>query len=135
MSQRLDNGLDRPSFAESVDVPARDFALLRSLKRELLDELRSSPELENPVTPEALLSAYHDAWRRCLSELPGTPVRFNKGEDIHRLSTLAHRIIQTFVASDVASPVGRIVGVEEELKVVLHPDLPDLVRPRANSIQ
>lgn len=79
------------------------------------------------ATPEALLSAYHDAWRHCLAASPNTPVRFNKGEDIHKLSTLAHLTINAFLRSELAVPNGKILGVEEELRVVLHPDLPDLL--------
>lgn len=80
------------------------------------------------VTPEAMLSAYHDAWRR---EREGSnqaiPVRFSKGETPETLDALADRIIASFLASSLATPKGTILGVEEELRVVLDPDLPDLL--------
>ena len=80
------------------------------------------------VTPQALLSAYHNEWRR-QRELAGkdVPVRFNKGEDQQKLDDLADRILTAFVASPLASPKGTILGIEEELKVILDPDLPDVL--------
>ncbi len=79
-------------------------------------------------THEALLAAYHDAWWR-QKEQNGTdlPVRFNKDETYDTLHALADRMITAFLASSLASPKGVIVGVEEELRVILDPDLPDLL--------
>jgi hypothetical protein len=34
-------------------------------------------------------------------------------------------VIEAFLISRLASPQGEILGVEEELRIVLHPDLPD----------
>jgi CRISPR/Cas system-associated exonuclease Cas4 (RecB family) len=55
------------------------------------------------------------------------PVRFNKGEDENSLTGLASRIIDVFLASPLASPKGIILGVEEELRFVIDPELPDLL--------
>lgn len=80
------------------------------------------------ATPEALLSAYHDAWRREITAAGGDiTVRFNKGDDQNTVDALAHRILEAFLASSLANPKGTIVGVEEELRVVLDPALPDLL--------
>lgn len=79
------------------------------------------------VTHAALLSAFHDAWKLQREEAGEVPVRFNKGEDIDSAHILADRIIQSFLASPLATPKGVILGVEEELEVTLHPDLPDLL--------
>lgn len=52
MTQQLDGA----PFPDSVaDAAPADFAVLRSLKRELLEELRSHRQLGNPVAPEDLL--------------------------------------------------------------------------------
>jgi CRISPR/Cas system-associated exonuclease Cas4 (RecB family) len=80
------------------------------------------------VTRPAMLSAYHDAWRRqCAEAGSAVPVRFNKTEDIDKLHALADRMIGAFLASPLCQPKGTIVGIEEELRVVLDPQLPDLL--------
>lgn len=80
------------------------------------------------ATPEALLSAYHDAWRRQVADAgDAVPVRFNKGEDRDAVDALAHRILTAFLASPLAEPKGVILGIEEQLRVVLDADLPDLL--------
>ncbi len=80
------------------------------------------------VTQGAMLSAFHDAWRR-QKEQSGDdiPIRFNKTENADTLHALADRMLTAFCDSPLASPKGEIVGIEEELRVVLHPDLPDLL--------
>src|SRR5688572_8443943 len=46
------------------------------------------------ATPEALLSAYHDAWRREVVDAGGSvAVRFNKGDDRTAVDALAHRML------------------------------------------
>jgi putative RecB family exonuclease len=80
------------------------------------------------VTHEALLSAFHDNWRRQQSAAGvDVPVRFNKTEDADTVHVLADRMIGAFLASPLASPKGTILGIEEELRVVLDPDLPDFL--------
>lgn len=80
------------------------------------------------VTPEALLSAFHDNWRRQQNDAgANVPVRFNKTEDADKLHVLADRMIAAFLASPLANPKGTILGIEEELRVVLDPELPDLL--------
>ena len=80
------------------------------------------------ITHEALLSAYHDSWRRQKEKTGGdVPVRFCKAETDDTLHALADRIITSFLASPLASPRGTILGIEEELRIVLDPDLPDVL--------
>jgi putative RecB family exonuclease len=92
-------------------------------------ELHYRSKLEGvPATPEALLSAYHDAWRCEIADAGGAvAVRFNKGDDRNTADALAHRMLTAFLASPLASPKGTILGVEEELRVELAADLPDLL--------
>lgn len=80
------------------------------------------------ATAEALFSAYRDAWRRQIREAgEHVPIRFCKGEDENVLDDLAGRIIAAFLASPVAAVNGTVLGVEEELRVVLDPELPDVL--------
>ena len=84
------------------------------------------------VTKEALLSAYHDAWKRQQEqarEQTGADdnVRFNKGDDVDTLHVLADRMLTVFLQSSFAQPKGVILGVEEQLRVVVDPGLPDLM--------
>jgi len=80
------------------------------------------------VTPAALLSAYHDAWNRQVRDAgDSVPVRFNKNEDADKLHVLADRVVAAFLASPLATPKGTILGIEEQLRVVLHPSLPDVL--------
>ena len=80
------------------------------------------------ITHEALLSAYHDAWRRQKAQAgENVPVRFGKGETDDTVHALADRILTSFLASPLASPKGEILGIEEELRVVLDPGLPDIL--------
>jgi putative RecB family exonuclease len=92
-------------------------------------ELHFRAKLEGlETTRTALLSAYHDAWRR-QKEPAGrkVPIRFNKDQNENDLHALAERMIASFLSSPLASPNGTILGVEEELRVQLDPDLPDLL--------
>jgi len=76
----------------------------------------------------ALLSAYHDGWKRQQRDAgKGIPVRFNKDQGGDSLHALADRMITSFLASPLANPKGTILGIEEELRVLLDPDLPDLL--------
>ena len=92
-------------------------------------ELHFRAKLEGLDTNQAaLMSAYHDAWRR-QREKGGDkiPIRFNKDQNENEVHALAERMIASFLSSPLASPKGTILGVEEELRVQLDPELPDLL--------
>jgi hypothetical protein len=55
------------------------------------------------------------------------PVRFNKVQTEDSLQALASRMLTTFLSSPLSRPKGTIVGIEEELRVVLDPELPDVL--------
>jgi CRISPR/Cas system-associated exonuclease Cas4 (RecB family) len=80
------------------------------------------------TTHAALISAYRDSWRR-QKEQGGDniPVRFNKDLDENQIHALAERMIAAFMSSPLASPKGTVLGIEEELRVQLDPELPDLL--------
>jgi CRISPR/Cas system-associated exonuclease Cas4 (RecB family) len=92
-------------------------------------ELNNRAKLEGlTVTQGALLSAYHDAWNRQKAQAGNdVPVRFNKGDDIDTVHTLADRMLAAFTASSLASPKGTILGIEEQLTVILDSEIPDLL--------
>jgi CRISPR/Cas system-associated exonuclease Cas4 (RecB family) len=80
------------------------------------------------VTSGALLAAYHDGWKR-QREAAGTriPVRFNKDQTEDTLHALAERMLTSFLASPLTHPRGEILGIEEEPRIQLDPELPDLL--------
>jgi putative RecB family exonuclease len=80
------------------------------------------------LTAAELLNAFKDAWQRQKEQAGDqVPVRFNKTDSEETLHGLAQRMIAAFLASPLAHPKGIILGVEEELRVVLDPDLPDVL--------
>jgi putative RecB family exonuclease len=75
-----------------------------------------------------LLHVYQSSWRQQVESAgPGVPVQFNKTEDEAKVHALAQRTIDAFLASPLAEPKGVVLGVEEELRITLHPDLPDVL--------
>lgn len=79
---------------------------------------------EPPPRSDEMLTAYHDAWR---DQLEIAQVRFSKGDDAASLSSLAGRVLDAFCASPAAQPLGRILGVEEELRGAILPGIPDVL--------
>ena len=64
------------------------------------------------VTHGALLSAYHDAWRRQKEQTcSSVAVRFIKGDDDDTVHVLADRMLRAFVNSPLAKPKGKILGL------------------------
>jgi len=80
------------------------------------------------LSASEMLHIYHTAWQEDLRQAGASvPVKFNKGEDETTVHALAQRMFAAFLASPLANPKGTVLGVEEQLRVVLHPDLPDLL--------
>ena len=77
------------------------------------------------TTPDldTLLYSFQEAWR----ERDTIEIRFNKGEDENTLGELAERMLRAFQSSSIATPEGRILGVEEELRAAIVPGVPDLL--------
>ena len=78
------------------------------------------------LSADEIFLAYRQSWQHQLTDA-GMPLRYNKGEDESTLDALAQRMIAAFLASTLANPKGTILGIEEQLPVVLRPDLPDLL--------
>src|SRR5206468_4272167 len=80
------------------------------------------------ATPEALFGAYRDSWRRQREKAgPNVSVKFCKNEDENKLDELAARIINAFLNSPASQIAGSVLGIEEELRVVLDELLPDVL--------
>ena len=78
---------------------------------------------EEAPSLDELLDAYQQSWR----DRSKQDVRFAKTETADSLHQLADRMLTAFLASDLTNQEARILGVEEELRGELSPDLPDLL--------
>ena len=72
---------------------------------------------------DTLLEVFWDDWHAHDNQ----EVLFGKTEDINTIGHLTDRLLRTFQQSTFSRPVGRIIGVEEELRGELVPGLPDLL--------
>ena len=72
---------------------------------------------------DALLDAFWEDWR---TREPAA-IQFNKGEDLNSVGVMADRLLRTFQTSSLAQTTGRILGVEEEVRGVLVPGVPELL--------
>ncbi len=78
---------------------------------------------EPPPGLDYLLEAFWAEWR----ERDKQHIRLNAGEDLDSLAKLAERTLQAFQASDLATPKGTIIAVEEELRGAIIPGAPDVL--------
>ena len=78
---------------------------------------------EEAPSLDELLDVYQQSWR----DRSEQEVRFAKTETADSLHQLADRMLTAFLASDLTNQEARILGVEEELRGELSPDLPDLL--------
>jgi putative RecB family exonuclease len=69
------------------------------------------------------MAAYRQEW----GERKEAVIQFTKGDDQASLGQLAQRMLAAFAASSAATPGGRIVAVEEQLRGPVIPGLPDLL--------
>jgi len=65
--------------------------------------------------------AYQFAWQENLTQAgEGVPVKYGAKEDEAAVHALADRTIAAFLESPLAKPKGDVLGIEEELRIVLH---------------
>src|SRR5688572_11716193 len=76
-----------------------------------------------PPSVQALMGEYERHWQ----DLDSTDVQFEKEDDIESLGKLAERMFTAFQTSNLASPAGQIIGVEEELRAPVIAGCPDLL--------
>ncbi|MBL9080582.1 MAG: PD-(D/E)XK nuclease family protein [Planctomycetales bacterium] len=74
-------------------------------------------------TLDAMIGEYDRHW----SEADPQTVQFGKDDDVESLGTLATKMFTAFQTSPLAKPVGRIIGVEEELRGSVVAGCPDLL--------
>ena len=68
-------------------------------------------------------AVYQDAWQ----QRDRGAIKFSKADDADALTRMAERMLIAFQASSLATPVGTIIGVEEEFRGELIPGCPDLL--------
>jgi putative RecB family exonuclease len=71
---------------------------------------------------DVLLEVFWDAWH----EHDHQEILFGKGENESTIGSLADRVLRAFQRSAIAEPRGKIIAVEEELRGMLMPGLPEL---------
>ena len=76
-----------------------------------------------PPTVDAMIQEYSAGWQ----DREGTQVRFGKEETRQDLDETAKRMLAAFAVSSLAKPTGRILAVEETLRGLVIPGLPDLL--------
>ncbi|MBL9091609.1 MAG: PD-(D/E)XK nuclease family protein [Planctomycetaceae bacterium] len=76
-----------------------------------------------PPTLDALIGEYDRHW----AEADTQTVQFGKDDDVESLGKLAMKMFAAFQTSPLATPAGRIIGVEEELRGNILADCPDLL--------
>lgn len=85
--------------------------------------LEASMAAERPPSIDEMMEAYRQKWKL---ESAGLPVQYARGQDAATSEALARRMVEAFLASDLARPPGEIIGIEETFRVILSKDLPDL---------
>ena len=80
-----------------------------------------------PLGREQLMAIFQDHWQQGDQRFPDIPVKFNKNEDEAGLSERARGMLDALLASDIATPQGEILAIEERARVTLRDDLPPLV--------
>lgn len=78
----------------------------------------------NAPDHDSLLGEFWDSWRH---RNESATISFGKGEDINSIGHLVDRVLTAFRASELAWPVGMILGVEEELRESVVPQAPDIL--------
>ena len=78
----------------------------------------------SPPDHDTLLDVFWDGWK---SRAETAEIQFGKNDDLDSIAQTADRIIAAFRESDIATPTGSIIGVEEELRSQLIPDMPDIL--------
>ena len=66
-------------------------------------------------------------FQACWDEQPPETITYPKSESRDSLGRLADRLLRAFLDSDLSRPVGRIIGIEEEMRGQLIDGVPDLL--------
>ncbi len=84
-----------------------------SIHRAIEYHHRRQLESNTQATLDEMLDAFWDEWRCRVEE--SREVRFGKTEDVNSIAKLAERMLVAFIASDVSTTSGIVIGIEERL--------------------
>jgi RecB family exonuclease len=73
---------------------------------------------------DELMGTYRQSWQEEAAKVP--VIQFARDDTAQTLEATARQMVETYLASPYAKPVGEVLGIEETLKVGLGADLPDL---------
>ncbi len=77
-----------------------------------------------PTTLDQLRQVFNQAWH---DEADQVDVRYSKDDDCDTVKDTGARMLEAFLSSDLATPSGDLIAIEETLVGSVHPDLPDLM--------
>lgn len=93
------------------------------IHRAIEHHFRELLEGNEPPSQDALFLAYEQEWQE--RQQQGAPIAKEESKD--SLDSLARRMLAAFQQSTLATPAGKVLAVEEELRGNLVPGVPDLV--------
>jgi putative RecB family exonuclease len=79
---------------------------------------------EKQPTLDDLMGVFRRSWKEQAGD---TPIDYSRDESEGTQADTAKRMLEMFLESPYSKPEGQTLGIEETLRVSLHPDLPDLV--------
>ena len=114
---RYIEGLSEESVSSSLVFGG---AIHKAIEHWFNEQMAGGPEPDQDM----LLSTFWDHWRCAQEE---ATIQFGKSESVTTVADLADRVLTAFRESDLSRPDGVVIGVEEELRGELLPDVPDLL--------
>jgi CRISPR/Cas system-associated exonuclease Cas4 (RecB family) len=106
---------------ESIAAP---LLLGSSVHAALQHHLEGQLAAERPATIDELMNVFREKWK---AEARDTAIEYSWGENTDSQADVAKRMLVEFLASPYSRPEGQTLGIEETLRVPLHPEIPDLV--------
>ena len=79
--------------------------------------------IDQAVDHDVLCDVFQQAWDDNVGDIP---IRYSKTENKASAKATGIRMLKAFSESDLASPPGTIIGIEEILSGTIHPELPTL---------
>lgn len=73
---------------------------------------------------DQLTQIFRGSWNE---ESGDTPIRYGKQDDKDTQLDLGQKMLAAFLTSELATPPGELIAIEETLTGPLHPEMPDLV--------
>jgi len=105
------------------EIVSASFVFGRAIHRAVEFHFHELLAGNQPPDLDTLLAEFQAGW----DEQPAESINYPKADSRDSLCHLADRMLTAFRESDLAHPHGRILGIEEELRGPLIPEVPDLV--------